>query len=742
MKRNDDSRTTQRTWTLRWLLFGLIGSLVVPGAGAQTLQVRDLGYQSGFQDDYLGHFKRGRATVAADFDLDGRTDFYMGNPGDESFILLNRSSQGRLRFEMGQVLVADSIAWGAAAADYDNDGDYDLFITCGANEGIGLNYLFKNMLKEEGALRFEDVSDFAGIRGPYDSQGNGPYSVSNANSVWGDYDLDGDLDVFVSVNTWAGTIGSMPVMDDGQGIDLNMHGDACADLPFIAPQHKSQYLRMTQAAEDIPDELFGRNILWRNNGDGTFTDVTLASGMSTRLPTRHSTFVDYDNDGDLDLYENNYGTLNVLWRNNVIGTGAATFTDVSMDFVTPTDDIRYPNRSFVSCAADFNNDGWEDLVTFMRGDQNNNQGSPYPAGHTLFMNRGGTEFENIATEAGLNDDYVSDILVGVMGSMIGDVTGDGVLDVYIGNGGPTSGMNDRFYTNLFSNVNADPRFTNNTVLIDYPVERSDITLPTYPYRTHGVAFADVDGDGLPEIAVNNGGPAGLDDTVQEPNRLFKLYVNPRPNWLRVRPVGNGTTSSRTPVNTRLALTVRNQMGQTWTLRRTLYAGSCFSAQNGFDLFFGLRDANQVISLAITWPDGTQETITQGLTVNRSVVVEQGTARGKAEVYEPPVAGRFEAGGWTLTESPEGVPVSYGLGQNYPNPFNPTTEIAYTVAESGVVRLLVYDGLGREVAVLVDGTVEAGRHTALWDATGMPSGMYVYRLEAGSYQEQRSMILLK
>jgi hypothetical protein len=60
----------------------------------------------------------------------------------------------------------------------------------------------------------------------------------------------------------------------------------------------------------------------------------------------------------------------------------------------------------------------------------------------------------------------------------------------------------------------------------------------------------------------------------------------------------------------------------------------------------------------------------------------------------------------------------------------------------VVRLLVYDGLGREVAVLVDGTVEAGRHTALWDATGMPSGMYVYRLEAGSYQEQRSMILLK
>jgi hypothetical protein len=721
--------------------------LLVSGfqAEAQTITVRDLGYQSTFQDDYLGHFKRGRALVAADFDLDGRTDFYMGNPGDESFILHNISANGRTRFEMGQVLVADSIAWGAAAADYDNDGDYDLFITCGANEGIGLNYLFKNMLKEEGALRFEDVSDFAGIRGPYDSQGNGPYQVSNANSVWGDYDLDGDVDIFVSVNDWGANDQSAPLMDMPSGIspttDLGIHGDACGDVRFIAPRHKSTVQRMGAVAATIPDELFGRNILWRNNGDGTFTDVTLAAGLTSRNGTRHSTFFDYDNDGDLDLYENNHGDLNVLWRNNIIGTGEPTFTNASLSFVTPgVEDIRYPNLSFASCAADFNNDGWQDLVGFMRG-EGPELGSPYPEGHTLFMNRGGASFVNVAQASGLNTNFISDPLGGVMGCMIEDVTGDGILDVYVGNGGPRYGVADLFFVGTNA-IDADPVFMDRTSLIDYPVEQSNLVLPTYPYRTHGTAFADADGDGLPEIGVINGGPSFNSDEVQEPDRLFKLTITPRPNWLRIRPVGNGVTSSRDAIGTRLALTVRKSGGTPWTLHRTLYGGQCFSAQNGFDLFFGLRDANQVVSLQIMWPDGTQETITQGLIVNRSMVVEQGTARSKAEVYEQQVAALFDADTAPHLMETATAPTQYRLGQNYPNPFNPTTQIAYEVPTSGPVRIAIYDALGREVAVLVDQVVEAGRHALTWDAAGLPSGLYVYRLEAGTILQTQAMLLTK
>lgn len=89
-----------------------------------------------------------------------------------------------------------------------------------------------------------------------------------------------------------------------------------------------------------------------------------------------------------------------------------------------------------------------------------------------------------------------------------------------------------------------------------------------------------------------------------------------------------------------------------------------------------------------------------------------------------------------------LPVVFGLEQNYPNPFNPRTDIVYYVAGPGPVRLTVYDLLGREVAVLVDGALSPGTHSVAWDATTFPSGIYVYRLTSGKLVEARRMVLLK
>ncbi len=135
----------RRRASIRTLLAGsVVAAGVLTGqfsasSKAQGPTVVDIGGQSGFQDGRLGHFTRGRACVAADFDLDGRIDFYLGNPGDESIVLWNggEDKNGITQFELSQVLLEGELAWGAAAADYDNDGDYDLFITCGANEGSG-----------------------------------------------------------------------------------------------------------------------------------------------------------------------------------------------------------------------------------------------------------------------------------------------------------------------------------------------------------------------------------------------------------------------------------------------------------------------------------------------------------------------------------------------------------------------------------------------------------------------------
>ena len=89
-----------------------------------------------------------------------------------------------------------------------------------------------------------------------------------------------------------------------------------------------------------------------------------------------------------------------------------------------------------------------------------------------------------------------------------------------------------------------------------------------------------------------------------------------------------------------------------------------------------------------------------------------------------------------------APAEFALSQNYPNPFNPTTRIAYVVRDAGYVSLAVYDLLGREVATLVDGMKAAGRYGAEWNATALPSGMYIYRMKAGTFTDQKRMLLIK
>jgi hypothetical protein len=91
---------------------------------------------------------------------------------------------------------------------------------------------------------------------------------------------------------------------------------------------------------------------------------------------------------------------------------------------------------------------------------------------------------------------------------------------------------------------------------------------------------------------------------------------------------------------------------------------------------------------------------------------------------------------------EEVPAEYALRQNYPNPFNPTTRIEVHLPESQHVTLRVYDLLGREVAMLMEGTLSAGRHVVSWDGRELNSGMYVYRLEAGAFSASKVMVLLK
>ena len=89
-----------------------------------------------------------------------------------------------------------------------------------------------------------------------------------------------------------------------------------------------------------------------------------------------------------------------------------------------------------------------------------------------------------------------------------------------------------------------------------------------------------------------------------------------------------------------------------------------------------------------------------------------------------------------------IPNKYELMQNYPNPFNPTTIIQYSVPESGTIRLSVFNSIGEEVALLIDGFTEAGNHEVIFDSANLTSGFYFYKLQANNFTRVRKMILLK
>ncbi len=571
-------------------------------AGAQgDITVSDIGLNASFQGFLGGDFNRDRPNLAVDFNLDGKPDFLIGSLGDHTYVLENRSNAGRVSFKLVQVLLDGVEIWGGSSADYDNDGDYDLVLTNGFSiNGGGFNYLFKNMFLEEGRVRFEDVTEEAGIKGPVPAGETEPVPVENANAVWGDYDRDGDDDLFVNVS-FRRDKGRDPIGSE----DCPPRGTGAG----AAPEHQN-----AAPGAEYPE---GRNILWRNNGDGTFTDVTDSVGLGvSQEPTRHSTWLDADNDGDLDLYENNFGGFNVLWKNLLIETGTARFADATDDFTPPGEDLSRPFFSFVSCSADFNQDGWEDLMVYQRG---LGEDGVYPDGHAIFLNDDGTGFVNVAEQSGIHATFIHED--GVMGSMVGDLNTDGVPDIFVGNGGP--GTDDGQINQLYlsdSAIGEAPHYVDRTDLIDFEApKRGGIEYPTYPYRGHGTTFVDVNGDGTLEIAVGSGG-FGLG--TEEPNRLYKFAFEDASNWIKIRPVGDGDAVATDAIGTRFALTVRKSGQAPVTLYRTLFGGQCFSAHNGFTVHYYLGERDTIDNLKVTWPDGRVDTITTGLSINGSFVVER------------------------------------------------------------------------------------------------------------------------
>ncbi len=400
--------------------------------------------------------------------------------------------------------------------DYDNDGDTDIFVLRGAwmfDQGQIRNSLLRN----NGDGTFSDVTYEAGLAYP-------PRPTQAA--TWGDFDYDGDLDLYIGNE-------SRMAMESRDG--------------------------------DYPSQLF------RNNGDGTFTDIASEAGVTNDRYCKAVTAGDYDNDGDLDLYLSNVGE-NRLYRNN----GDRTFTDVA-----PALGVSEPaGRSFATWFFDYNNDGWLDLfVAAYEADIGDVAADYLGREHDgvsprLYQNDGMGRFVDVTDSVGLDHPYLP------MGANFGDLDNDGWLDVYLGTGDPN-------YQTLMPNVmlrnDRGVRFQNVTTSGGFG----------HLQKGHGVAFADFDNDGDQDIYHQLGGFL-VGDKFH--NALFK---NPGHGNAFLIIQLSGSRTNRAGYGARIRVTVDSPDGMR-TIHRAVGSVSSFGGSPTRQEI-GLGNATDITQVEVDWP---------------------------------------------------------------------------------------------------------------------------------------------
>ena len=468
----------------------------------------------------------GRGSAWGDYDNDGDEDIVAVGTY-QPHALYRNNGDGTFTDVAKQAGIADPRGgWGSLFADYDNDGYLDLYITRGGWSGAAENTLYRN----NGDGTFTDATHAAGVADPQ----------SSFCAAWADYDNDGYLDLYIA---------------DG------VIGDGAA------------------------------NVLYHNNGDGTFTNTAEIAGVANTGNSLGTAWGDYDKDGYIDLHVVNFGQSNVLYRNN----GDGTFTDV-----TPTTGMNIPvTDAFVTFFLDVDNDA--DLDIFI---SNSGSFQAFIAGQitgtaphdgdrqVLYRNNGDGTFTDVTRESGLYQAF------GAMGANFGDIDSDGYLDIYLATGAPQMGRLER--DALFHN-NGDGTFTDATRALGL----GNIG------KGHGVTFGDVDTDGDVDIYVPVGG-AFIGDQW---HNLFYQNAGAGNNWLTLKLVG--VKSNRDGIGAKVTLRVGNRV-----IYREVSGGCGFGSTNSLSLEIGLKAHTKVDTLEIAWPSG-QVDIHRNLSVNQKLVVTEG-----------------------------------------------------------------------------------------------------------------------
>jgi len=492
--------------------------LDVNGVGACFLDYNN----DGFQDIFLVNGTSRKSEAAG---LHPH-DYLLRNNGDGTFADVTT-----------QAHLGDS-GWhsGCAVGDYNNDGFPDIYLT-----SYGPNKLYRN----NGGGTFTDVAAAAHVDGPH-----WPYPKWSMGAAWGDYDNDGRLDLYVANFARVDPQNLPPKPGDPKSCKLQ-------EVPIACPP------------DSYPGE---QGILYHNNGDGTFSDVTKAAGLVRADKDQGRgfgvVFGDFNNDGLQDIYQVNDSGISFFYVNN----GDGTFRDASFESGLALDGFGNVHGTMGVTVGDYNNDGLMDIFI----------ANWIKQGNDLYENQGSHIFADITASRGiaqLGYEFCG------WGTRLFDFDNDGWLDIWVTFGHTDPQVELAHPENPFAEPNYMLRNLQGKRFEDVSEAAGLRKLPSHSGR--GVAFGDIDNDGDIDVLIIN---------KNEVPTLLRNDGGNRNNWLMIR--AEGVKSNRSGIGARITVTAGGAR-RIFDVR----SNESYLSSNDIRVPIGMSDLKLADAVEIRWPNG-------------------------------------------------------------------------------------------------------------------------------------------
>ena len=451
--------------------------------------------------------------------------------------LLRNNGDGTFTDVTEQAHLGDS-GWhsGCAVADYNNDGFPDIYLT-----SYGPNKLYRN----NGDGTFTDVAAAAHVDDPH-----WPYPKWSMGAAWADYDNDGRLDLYVANFARVDPRHLPPKPGDEGSCKLQ-------EVPIACP----------------PDRYPGeQGILYHNNGDGTFTDVTQAAGLARADKDQGRgfgvVFGDFNNDGLQDIYQVNDSGMSFFYINN----GDGTFRDASFESGLALDGFGNVHGTMGVTVGDYNNDGLMDIfiADWIKQDK------------TLYENQGSYIFSDVSAARGiaqLGYEYCG------WGTRLFDFDNDGWLDIWVTFGHTDPQVEMVHPDHPFAEPNYMLRSIEGKKFEDVSEATGLRKLPSHSGR--GVAFGDIDNDGDIDVLISN---------KNDVPTLLRNDGGNRNNWMMIR--AEGVKSNRSGIGARITVTVGGTR-RIFDVR----SNESYLSSNDIRVPIGMGTLKQADSVEIRWPNG-------------------------------------------------------------------------------------------------------------------------------------------